>query len=75
MGQGTRRAGPVKPEWRCKQCGKLLGVVDGAHLHIRFTRGHEYLVGFPVTCVCRNCGTLNELREAAPVPPLQGGIG
>jgi len=49
-------------EWRCTQCGKLLGQTKGDRLHVRFARGHEYLVGLPVTCACRCCGTLNELR-------------
>ena len=49
-----------KQEWRCSQCGKLLGVLKGERLHIKFARCHEYLVGFPATGVCRNCGTLNE---------------
>ena len=50
-------------EWRCTRCGKLLGLREGDRLHIRFARGHEYLVGFPVTGICRSCRTLNELAE------------
>ncbi len=50
-------------DWRCARCGKLLGVVDGERIHIRFARGHEYLVGLPTTSVCRSCGALNELRN------------
>jgi hypothetical protein len=50
-------------EWRCSRCGKLLGVVCEGRLHLRFARGHEYLVGFPATCVCRSCRTLNELAD------------
>jgi phage FluMu protein Com len=51
----------VTREWRCKLCEKLLGVLEGDRLHIRFTRGHEYIVGFPATSVCRGCQALNEL--------------
>jgi len=51
-------------EWRCTRCGKLLGLREGDRLHIRFARGHEYLVGFPVTSICRSCRTLNELTES-----------
>lgn len=51
----------MKREWRCTRCGKLLGILEDARLHIRFARGHEYIVGFPVTSVCRSCRTLNEL--------------
>jgi len=50
-------------EWRCTRCGKLLGLREGDRLHIRFARGHEYLVGFPVTSICRSCRALNELAE------------
>ena len=52
----------MKKEWRCK-CGKLLGVLDGGRLQIRFSRGYQYMVGFPVSTVCRDCGALNELEE------------
>ncbi len=51
----------MKREWRCTRCGKLLGILEDARLHIRFARGHEYIVGFPATSVCRSCRTLNEL--------------
>lgn len=50
----------MKQEWRCRRCGKLLGVVDAGRLNIQFARGHQYIVGFPATCVCRGCQTLNE---------------
>jgi len=50
-------------EWRCTRCRKLLAILRSDRLHIRFARGHEYLVGLPVTCVCRNCRTLNERQE------------
>ena len=52
----------MRQEWRCK-CGKLLGVLDDGRLHIRFARGYQYMVGFPVSTVCRDCGALNELEE------------
>lgn len=58
-------------EWRCDECGKLLGCRKGRRLHIRFSRGHEYLVGYPVTGICRGCQTMNEVaepEEAAPSP-------
>ena len=47
-------------DWRCTSCSKLLGVFRGIRMHLRFTRGHEYLAGFPVQATCRGCGTLNE---------------
>jgi len=58
-------AAKIKPttsnaEWRCTRCDKLLGVCRDDRMHLRFTRGHEYFVGFPVVATCRGCGTLNE---------------
>jgi hypothetical protein len=47
-------------EWRCTQCRKLLGVRRDGRMHLRFARGHEYFVGFPVVATCRGCGTLNQ---------------
>lgn len=35
-------------EWRCTRCDKLLGVCRDGRMHLRFARGHEYFVGFPV---------------------------
>ena len=54
----------MEREWRCTRCGKLLGLFEGERLHIRFARGHEYLVGFPATSICRSCRTLNEVSIA-----------
>ena len=50
--------------WRCTRCDKLLGVCRDGQMHLRFARGHEYFVGFPVVATCRGCGTLN--RATAP---------
>jgi hypothetical protein len=55
-------------EWRCPRCGKLLGVMRDGRLHLRFTRGHEYLVGFPTTGICRGCRTLNEVSDPTAIP-------
>ena len=62
-------AATIKPitsnaDWRCTRCDKLLGVCRDGRMHLRFARGHEYLVGFPVQATCRGCGTLNH----APAP-------
>jgi hypothetical protein len=62
------RAMATEREWRCTRCGKLLGVQRGARLHLRFARGHEYLVGLPATGTCRVCGTLNETGVQPPDP-------
>lgn len=52
-------------EWRCTQCDKLLGVGRDGQMHLRFARGHEYFVGFPVVATCRGCGTLNKIAAPA----------
>ena len=52
-------AGWNKDAWHCASCGKILGVRLEKQMHVRFSRGHEYLVGFPVSATCRGCGTLN----------------
>ena len=51
----------MEREWRCMRCKRLLGLFKGKRLHIRFARGHQYLVSFPATSVCRGCRTLNEV--------------
>jgi RNase P subunit RPR2 len=54
--------GRVNPdEWRCSGCDRLLGVIRSGNLHVRFTRGHEYIAALPTTCTCRGCGTLSRL--------------
>ena len=63
----------MRKEWRCVRCGKLLGIVEKARLHIRLARGHEYMVGFPVTGICRGCQTLNEKRQAEDNAPACSG--
>ena len=52
-------------EWRCNSCAKLLGVCRDSQMHLRFARGHEYLVGFPVVATCRGCGSLNTVTGTA----------
>ena len=48
----------LNPDWRCRRCGKLLGVRRGAKLHVRL-QGHDYLASLPVEAFCRGCGTHN----------------
>lgn len=65
----SRRTGTstssTEPEWRCTSCAKLLGVCRDGQMHLRFARGHEYLVGFPVVATCRGCGSLNTVTGPA----------
>jgi hypothetical protein len=49
----------TRAEWRCLECGKLLGVRRGAKLQVR-VQGHDYLVSLPVEACCRGCGTHNQ---------------
>jgi phage FluMu protein Com len=51
--------GKNSQDWRCSCCGKLLGICSDGSMHLRFARGPEYFVGFPVTAKCPGCGTLN----------------
>jgi hypothetical protein len=60
-GRGPRSADQTGDKWRCTRCDKLLGVVRSSRLHVRFARGHQYIVALPATCTCRSCGTLNHL--------------
>ena len=60
-------------EWRCGRCGKCLGLCHPDHVHLRFSRGHEYLVGYPVTATCRGCGTLNRRDGDRPDSDPNGG--
>jgi hypothetical protein len=66
----TRRSGAANAHsttasWRCTRCDKLLGVCRDGRMHLRFARGHEYLVGFPVQATCRGCGSLNNATAPA----------
>lgn len=58
--ESTQPANSASSDWRCTECRKLLGVGRDGRMHLRFARGHEYLVGFPVTATCRSCSTLNQ---------------
>ncbi|TNF24091.1 MAG: hypothetical protein EP329_25895 [Deltaproteobacteria bacterium] len=54
--------------WRCTRCHALLARKRGSRLHVRFARGHEYIVGLPATTRCRFCQTLNEYPAPAAEP-------
>jgi len=45
-------------EWRCQDCGKLLGKGNGDQMQIR-RKPAEYVVSFPVTAKCPGCSALN----------------
>lgn len=62
-------------EWRCGRCGKLLGLISGARLHIASARGHDYMVSLPVSGTCRGCGTRSELSDPEAHDALHAGNG
>lgn len=45
-------------EWRCHDCGRLLGKTNGIQMQIR-RKPLDYVVGFPVLAICPGCGSLN----------------
>ena len=51
--------GPDENPWRCRTCGRLLGVRYQGKLYIRF-KNALFVVSGPVTAVCRRCATVNE---------------
>jgi hypothetical protein len=57
---GSGRRHGSHRQWRCTKCNKLLGIYRDGQMHIRTSRGTEYLTGFPVTSAC-SCGTLNRV--------------
>ena len=57
------RAADTSTDWRCSCCGKLLGIRRDGLMHLRFARGHEYLVSYPATATCRDCGVLNHANS------------
>ena len=64
----TRHTGPglhqgIPRQWRCTNCNKLLGIYRDGQMHIRTSRGLEYMTGFPVMSAC-SCGTLNHAASA-----------
>lgn len=52
----------MEKEWRCKECETLLGVEQGARLHLRYKQAQYVIDGgdYSVIAVCRNCSTVNE---------------
>lgn len=49
-------------EWRCQDCGKLLGKGNGFQIHIR-RKPAEFLASFPITAKCPGCGALNVMDK------------
>lgn len=45
-------------EWRCNDCGKLLGMANASQMQIR-RKPLDYVVSLPVVATCYGCGALN----------------
>ena len=46
-------------EWRCRQCGTLLGVERAGRLHLKYKTA-QYVVSGQVMAVCRRCSEISE---------------
>ncbi len=51
---------PSEKEWRCRQCGTLLGVQRGPRLHLKYKTA-QFVVSGPVMAICRRCSEINEI--------------
>ena len=60
-----RQTRPRGEDWLCTCCGKLLGVIHGHDVHIRFERRHEYVATLPASATCKGCGSLNKRTAKA----------
>lgn len=60
---GRPDKGNSSDDWRCHDCGKLLGKCNGQQMHIR-RKPAEFMASFPITAKCPGCGALNAKNEA-----------
>ncbi len=51
---------PIEKEWRCRQCGTLLGVERGGRMHLKYKTA-QFVVSGSVMAVCRRCSEINEM--------------
>jgi hypothetical protein len=53
-------------EWRCHRCDRLLGIVRGGRLHLRFARRYDYTVALPALCTCPDirCLAANDIAAS-----------
>lgn len=61
--QGDTSPSVFTRDWRCHDCGKLLGKCNGQQMHIR-RKPAEFMASFPITAKCPGCGALNAKNEA-----------
>jgi len=60
----------AEKEWRCRQCGTLLGVERGGKMHLKYKTA-QFVVTGPVMGVCRRCAEINEIT-VVPEEPITG---
>lgn len=65
------RPGAASDEWRCRECGALLGVEDGGVIRIRY-KDMEWEAAGDVRVRCRRCQTWSERMPRAPAPAPRG---
>jgi phage FluMu protein Com len=68
MDQSTER------EWRCRQCGTLIGVERYGRMHLKY-RSAQFIVTGAVTAVCRRCSEINEVVVGAEASPTGNAVG
>ena len=59
-------------EWRCRQCGTLLGVERGGRLHLKYKTA-QFVVSGEVMAVCRRCAEISETVVGAGAGALGNG--
>jgi hypothetical protein len=60
--------------WRCRVCGALLGMQQGAELHVKYKDVSHWIAG---RCrhACRRCGAMNTLHVGPTCGSLSAGEG
>lgn len=57
----------AEKEWRCRQCGTLLGVERQGKMHLKYKTA-QFIVTGPVMGICRRCSEINEIVVASDEP-------
>ncbi len=58
---------PNPVEWRCRNCGGLLGVERNGRIHLKHRRA-QFVVRGEVLAVCHRCAEINEARSEIVLP-------
>jgi len=54
---------PHEREWRCRDCGKLLGKHRAGEVYLEYGRRIQSAIDGKVTTVCPRCSSLNVVRS------------